>query len=123
MFSAKTHSASSRKTVEARLSKVSNVVLLLSDDMLADATAELLGQEGIATYDVLPEGMTPDVVAATGGHLAAAAKSFPGVPIVAVNLTGDALVGEMSRLKLAVFVKTPATGASLTRAICGVLLQ
>jgi hypothetical protein len=120
MLASKAHPASSSKPVEARLSKVSTAVLMLSDEMLADAAAELLGEEGIATYDVLPQGMRPDVVAATGGHLATAAKALPGVPLVAVNLTEDALVGA-TRLKLTAFVKKPATGASLTRALCGLL--
>jgi uncharacterized protein (TIGR02266 family) len=93
-------------------------LLLLSDEMLADAGAELLCAEGIAAFDGIPEGLLPDVIAADAAHLTAASKRFPQARLVAVNLSGpDALIGDASRLKPRVFLKKPVSAIGLVNAI------
>jgi hypothetical protein len=121
---ASTSPTRSGKPFEPRISEVSVALLLLSDEMLTDVTAEMLGLKGVAAFDAAPEGLTPDVVAADAANLVAAAKAFPGVALVAVNLSGpDALAGGTTWIKPRSFVKKPAAGAGLTQAILSLLRQ
>lgn len=112
-------SAKAGKPAAAHVSGVRSAVLWLSDEMLTDVTAELLGLKGVAVFDGPPEGITPDVIAASTTHLATAARIYPGVPLVAVNLSADALAGSSTAIKPNVYVKKPASATALMHAVVG----
>ena len=105
--------------VSARLSGGgATVCLTLSEEVLADVCAELLGLHGFVVYDAPPERGPPDVAVADAHTLGALVAACPDVPLVVVNASGpEALVGKLAALRPRAWVKRPASAASVLDAV------
>ncbi len=109
--------------VQAEVTTRPLVILALSDATLAAASAEVLELEGFAAQE-LPG--PPDGVAlvADAERALAAQEKLLGVPLVLVNISGpDALAGRLTSLKVAAFVKRPATPRAVLDAVARVALE
>jgi uncharacterized protein (TIGR02266 family) len=94
------------------------ISIAVSDEILADVAAELLGLHGFVVYDGPPEGRAVDVAVVDAQSLAAVAAASPEVPLVVVNSSGpEVLVGKLAALRPRAWIKRPASAASVLDAV------
>ncbi len=94
------------------------VCLRLSEEVLADVCAELLGLHGFVVYDSAPERGPLDVAVADAHTLSAVVAACPDVPLIIVNASGpEALVGKLAALRPRAWVNRPASAASVLDAV------
>lgn len=93
------------------------VLVRLSDEKLMALVAELFAQSSLRVVTEGDKGASVFVVD-TGTALDVAPAARLGTRIVMVNVSGpDSLVGKLSQLRPAVFVKRPASAAAVLQAV------
>lgn len=104
-----------QKPVPASVAGGASALLCVSDEFLADVTAELLGVHGFAVFEGGERKY--DVVIADPGSLARAMAVGWGRPLIMVNASGpDALVGRFSSLRPVAWISRPASAARIVEA-------
>jgi uncharacterized protein (TIGR02266 family) len=106
------------KAAPAVTSSWTSVLLRLSDEVLADVTAELLGVHGFLAFEDPPPEAKPDVVVVDVTTAAAVVRAWRNTPIVMINVSGpEALMGELATLRPRGFVRRPASAARIVEAV------